>query len=177
LSGYEHPYVYLVSPCLYRPKGGDTLLNRRVDLTVTKQNENRRPCFFDLGRTRVDSRGLPFYCAAREDLLKAVETRPGATQVVPVEFNGELEKGSTYRARVKCDETGEWRTVVRLKMPYHHATRIDWLNLKEFAELRSAKNPECERRIVFEVVTKKIVKVFGQYRWNTTYECRILSVE
>lgn len=174
VSGYNDAFVYLVVPCLYEPKGADTFLNRRVELTVTKQNENRQPCFYDRGATSIDSRGLPDYCAERADLLKAVGSAPSSDAI---EFEGVLEKGNRYRALVICDRAGEWHTAVRPKAPYHHAARIDWLNLAEFPQLTIPKNTECQRRIVFEVASKRTVKVSGQNRWNTTYECRILSAD
>jgi hypothetical protein len=172
--GYDDAFVYLVVPCLYRPKGADTFLNRRVELTATKQDDNRQPCFYDRGGTSIDSRGLPYYCAERGDLLKAVGAPPASDAI---EFEGTLEKGNSYRALITCDRAGEWHTAVRPKAPYHHATRVEWLNLVEFPQLTIPKNSECQRRILFEVASKRTVKVSGQNRWNTTYECRILSVD
>ncbi|MDT4965822.1 MAG: hypothetical protein QOJ64_559 [Acidobacteriota bacterium] len=174
VSGYNDAFVYLVVPCLYRPKGADTFLNRPVELTVTKQSENRQPCFYDRRSTSIDSRGLPYYCAERADLLKSIG--PAATSDA-VEFEGALEKGNSYRAFVICDRAGEWHTAVRPKAPYHHAARVEWLNLSEFPQLTISRNSKCQRRIVFQVETKRTVKVFGQNRWNTMYECRILSAD
>jgi len=176
-SGYSHPFVYIVVSCLYPPKGGDTFLNRRVEVTVTKQAENRLPCFYDRGGTPIDSGGLPFYCAARADLLKGIKSKSTSDQSNVKEFDGSLEQGNTYRTLIACDQTEGWHTAVRLKVPYHHAARIEWLNLAEFQQRNTVKKTECALRIVFEVVTKQIVKVSGQNRWNTTYECRILAVE
>lgn len=174
LSGYDHPFLYLVVPCLYQPEGVEKFLGQHVLITATKQNEKRQPCFFDMESNRINSRGVPFYCAEREDLLKGISN---STPSAPVEFEGTLEKGSTYRALVMCDKDEEWRAVVPLRIPFHHAARIEWTNLREFPQLSKGKNDDCQRRIVFKVVARETVKVYGQYRWNTTYECRIIAVE
>jgi hypothetical protein len=174
LSGYDHPALYLVVPCLYRPEGAEKFLGQHVEIAATKQNENRQPCFFDIESNRINSRGVPFYCAEREDLLKAIgKSAPSS----PVEFEGTLEKGSTYRALVTCDHVEEWRTVVPLRLPFHHAARIEWTNLRGFPQRNKAKNDDCQRRIIFKVLARETVKVPGQYRWNTTYQCRIIAVE
>jgi hypothetical protein len=174
LSGYDHPFLYLVVPCLYQPEGAEKFLGQHVLVTATKQYEKRQPCFFDIESNRIDSRGVPFYCAGREDFLKAISNSSASS---PVEFEGTLEKGSTYRALVVCDTDDEWRAVVPLRVPFHHAARIEWTNLPEFPQLNKAKRDGCRRRIIFKVIARETVKVAGRYRWNTTYQCRIIAVE
>ncbi|HEY0386381.1 MAG TPA: hypothetical protein VGC64_10235, partial [Pyrinomonadaceae bacterium] len=78
---------------------------------------------------------------------------------------------------IECDREQEWRTVVPLRIPFHHAARIEWVNLREFPELVKAVGKDCRRRIVFSVIAQETFKVAGQYRWDTTYRCRILRVE
>jgi hypothetical protein len=175
LSGYDHPFLYLVVPCLYQPESAEKFLGQHVEVTATKQYEKRQPCFFDIESNRINSKGVPFYCAEREELLKSVTSN--STPSSPVEFEGILQKGRTYRARVTCDHVEEWRTVVPLRIPFHHAARIEWTNLSDFPQLNQAKNVDCKRRIVFKVIAQEAVKVAGRYRWNTTYECRIIAVE
>jgi len=174
LSGYDHPFLYLVVPCLYQPEGAEKFLGQHVEIAATKQNEKRQPCFFDIESNRINSRGVPFYCAEREDLLKAISNSSSSS---PVEFEGWLKEGSTYRALVARDRDEEWRAVVPLRIPFHHAARIEWANLPEFPQLDKAKNDDCQRRIIFKVVARETVKVSGRYRWNTTYQCRIIAVE
>jgi hypothetical protein len=89
------------------------------------------------------------------------------------EFNGDLKEGSTYRAAIARGEDGEWRTIVPLKMPRHHAARIEWLNLKDHPELNQPEPRSQPLRIDFTVVRRETRKVTGQYRWNTVYYCRI----
>lgn len=175
LSGYDHPFLYLVVPCLYQPEGAEKFLGQHLLITATRQMEKRQPCFFDIESNRINSKGVPFYCAEREDILKAVSNSSSPSS--PVEFEGRLEKGSTYRALVTCDKDEEWRAVVPLRLPFHHAARIEWTNLRQFPQLNKAKNDDCLRRIIFRVVARETVKVFGQYRWNTTYQCSIIAVE
>lgn len=175
LSGYDHPYLYVIVPCLYQPAGAEKFLNRHVWIMVTKQEEKRQPCFFDVESNRINSNGLPFYCAEREELLKAVVSN--STSSAPVEFEGWLEKGVTYLTLVACDQEQEWRTVVPLRAPFHHAARIEWDNLSEFPQLNKAKGANCQRRIVFKVFARETVKVAGQDRWKTTYHCHIMAVE
>lgn len=175
--GYNHPFVYVVVPCLYRPEGEEKFLNRHIEIRVTKQEKERRPCFYDRGTNEIDSKGVPFYCAKREELLQAIANNSSSAHEEPAEFEGSLEKGNIYRALVMRDRDGEWRTVVGLRFPYHHAARIEWLNSRDFPQLNDAKKYDSRLRIVFEVVDREIAKIRAHNRWNTTYQCRIASVE
>jgi hypothetical protein len=175
LSGYDHPFLYVIVPCLYQPEGAEKFLGQHVLITATKQYEKRQPCFFDIESNRINSKGVPFYCAEREELLKSIASN--STPSSPVEFEGTLEKGNAYRALVVCDHVEAWRTVVALRLPFHHAARIEWTNLREFPQLNKVKNDDCKRRIVFKVVAQETTKVAGLYRWNTTYQCRVIAVE
>lgn len=177
LSGYDAPFVYLVVPCLYKPEGPERFLNRRVEINATKQDGKRRPCFFDIETNSVNSKGLPFYCAEREELLKTMTRNTSSAEPGPIEFDGTLEEGITYRALVVCDREQELRTIIPLRIPFHHAARIEWLNLREFPQLRKAKNARCQQQILFKVDSKEIIKVAGQKRWNTTYRCLVLALE
>lgn len=178
VKGYKHPFLYLVVPCLYQPAGAqEGLLNQGIEITATKQDETARPCFFDIKTSAIDSGGLPFYCAKREELLRAAMREPVSSLTEPVEFAGALEKGVTYRALVTRDEAEQWRLVLPLKLPYHHAGRVEWLNLRDFPALNTRPSGALLKRIVFKVTERTIVKVSGQYRWNTTYDCHIIAIE
>jgi hypothetical protein len=98
-------------------------------------------------------------------------------QSQPVEFAGEIQKGPTYRARISYDKDDGWRTVVKLRVPYHHAARIEWVNLGEYPVLDNPGENQQRQRILFDLVSREVVKVSGQDRWNTTYRCRIIAVE
>lgn len=92
-------------------------------------------------------------------------------------YQGTLEEGHTYRARVKCDGEQGPALLTRVSVPYHHAVRVEWANLEKYPQLKPRAGAGCEREIVFQVLSKQIVKVAGQRRWNVTYNCKILEVE
>ncbi len=177
LRGYKHPFLYLVVPCLYQAEGADKFLNQRILINAVKQTARRRPCFYDVGDSKLDSRGVPFYCADREELLRAVMPEPVSAEPELFEFAGTLEEGRMYRALSIFDQEQEWRPVAPLKLPFHHAGRIEWLNLKDFPALTETPPSARLKNIVFRVVEKRIAKVAGQYRWNTTFYCRIIRIE
>lgn len=93
-----------------------------------------------------------------------------------IDFAGSLERGKTYRALVVLDKDLGWWPVVRLKIPFHHAVRIEWLNQEDYQELSLAQRRGTRRLIVFEVTDTETYKVAGQRRWNTIYRCRIKKV-
>lgn len=85
------------------------------------------------------------------------------------EFTGELEKGKIYRAEIEFDgKYNEWQTIKSLKLPFHHAGRLEWTNIKSFNLLQNSK-----RKIVFKVISKKIYQA-DRNRWNTIYQAKIL---
>jgi hypothetical protein len=101
----------------------------------------------------------------------------GQSQQQVVEFAGLIQKGPTYRAQISYDKEQGWRTVVKLRVPYHHAARVEWVNLNEYPVLDKPDERSRKKRIVFELESREVVKVSGQERWNTTYRCRIIAVE
>ena len=101
----------------------------------------------------------------------------GRSRQETVEFAGLIQKGITYRAEVSYDKKQGWHTSVRLRLPNHHAGRIEWVNLSEFPTLGKPGEGSRRLRIRFELVSRQVVKVQDHERWNTTYTCRILAVE
>lgn len=86
-----------------------------------------------------------------------------------INFSGELKKGKIYRAEIDFDEkNNEWQTVKRLKLPFHHAGRIEWMNIKSFNFLHTSK-----QKIVFKVISKKVYQA-DKNRWNMIYKTKIL---
>lgn len=177
LRGYPQRFIYLVVPCLYQPEGAEKFLNRHIEIAATKQNKDGQACLVDIKTGKINSGGVPFYCVDREELLQKIMGNVSATTTEPIEFAGTLEKGSTYRALVTRDQEQGLQLVTPLKLPLHHAARVEWLNLKEFAELGKRSATTQRTQIVFKVVEKKSVKVSGQYRWNTIYECQLITIE
>ena len=85
------------------------------------------------------------------------------------EFTGELEKGKIYSAEIEFDEGfREWQTVKPLKLHFHHAGRIEFMNIKNFNLSQNSK-----QKIVFKVISKKIYQA-GRNRWNTIYQTKII---
>jgi hypothetical protein len=106
-----------------------------------------------------------------------ISSATGRTIEGPVEFAGLVQKGPTYRAQITFDDEQGWHTVVKLRVPYHHAARIEWVNLDEYPALGTPERRSRRQRIQFEMVSREVAKVSGQDRWNTTYSCRIIGVE
>lgn len=110
-------------------------------------------------------------------LAVLVSGATGQSQQQPVEFDGLIQKGPTYRAQISYDKNQGWRTVVKLRVPYHHAARIEWVNLNEYPEIDKPSEDTRRQRVLFDLVSREVVKVPGQDRWNTTYRCRIVAVK
>lgn len=178
VSGYRHPFLYLVVSCLHQPEGTEQqLLNQRIEVNARKQDGKGRPCFSDFHTSSINSRGVPFYCIEREKLLQSVMREPTSSTTAAVEFKGTLEEGVTYRALVVRDRERQWRTLLPLRLPFHHAARIEWLNLKDYPALNTPEPDSHQKQIIFKVVKREIRKVAGQYRWNDTYYCHIAAIE
>jgi hypothetical protein len=90
-----------------------------------------------------------------------------------IEFAGDLQKGKSYSAEMEFNEKfAEWKTVKPLNLPFHHAGRIQWNNLKDFVRLQNSKDKQCNR-IAFKVISKKVYQA-DRNRWNTIYQAKIL---
>jgi hypothetical protein len=91
-------------------------------------------------------------------------------------FDGTLETGKVYRAAVTFDKDSVlFKTVKRLKLPAHHAGRIEWTNIKFLGGFYTLDAGE-QIHFVFEVVAKNVMMLAGG-RLRTTFDCRILSME
>lgn len=76
-------------------------------------------------------------------------------------FTGTLQAGHVYVAT--------W-PVTGLHVPFHHASRIEWSNLRSFKTKDGSS-------VVFRVDSKKTDFVEGQRRWNDSFLCTILQVD
>jgi hypothetical protein len=85
-------------------------------------------------------------------------------------WEGHLVAGSTYV--VIGENTGDFLAETfrppRLRLPHHHAGRVEWLG--------DVKLPRGKVRVVFTVETVGVQRV-DQRRWNSTYTCRVISAE
>ena len=94
---------------------------------------------------------------------------------VVVPYEGELQGGKTYRARVRGDSLADLSLVIPLRMPEHYAVMIEWINLSEFPMLKDLRNSSREQQIVFSVLSDER-KQMTERRWNRTLQCKIISV-
>ncbi len=77
-------------------------------------------------------------------------------------FEGTLEPGVTYVLTGTVD-------VLRpptLKLPHHHASRVEWVG--------DVAIPTGKVRLVFKVERVDIERM-SERRWNSTFTCRVLS--
>jgi hypothetical protein len=90
-------------------------------------------------------------------------------------FEGDLQPGLVYSAALqyRADGAGWWPADPPLRIPAHHAMRLEWLNLADYPELAAKTSPR--REFVFLVVDRK-VRAMAPDRWNTTIQCKILKV-
>jgi hypothetical protein len=96
---------------------------------------------------------------------------------VIVPYQGTLEAGKTYRARVRGDKTFGLALVPSLVIPNaHFGTRIEWINISEFPALEKLPETSAEQQIVFSVISDDIKQMTAQ-RWNREFQCKIIKLE
>lgn len=81
-------------------------------------------------------------------------------------YDGRLEPGATYV--VTSDDLLAEFTPPRLKLPYHHAGRVDWVEPLVL--------PPGRVKLVFKVESHDVQRVTVG-RWNSTWRCRVVSLE
>lgn len=87
--------------------------------------------------------------------------------MAPTTFTGHLEAEQTYE--LVTDDVLEALRPPSLKLPFHHAGRVEWSDDRVVAQL-----PKGRVRIVFVVERVDIVRMTTT-RWNSTYRCRLIS--
>jgi hypothetical protein len=87
-------------------------------------------------------------------------------------YQGRLETGWTYSDAIDQIEGKELALSSRLKMPLHHAARIEWTNLESFPALKTGGR----KYLTFRVVTK-VIQPMGSGRWNDEYVCELIEVK
>ena len=111
------------------------------------------------------------YFRYRFEILRIEEV----THIV-VGYQGTLEPGKTYLARVRGDKDFELALVPSLRIPEHYATRIEWINLSDFPALEKLRDSTAERQIVFSVISDEIKQITAT-RWNRTIQLKIIRLE
>jgi hypothetical protein len=124
-----------------------------------------------VGRLRNASRRDFVWYQYRFDIATVENISP-----VIVPYAGELQAGITYQADARSETKHSVSLIPQLKLPEHYATRIEWLNLRSFPELRRRDYDDHPRRIVFSVLSDDIRQVTS-LRWNRTLRCMIIRVE
>ncbi len=91
-------------------------------------------------------------------------------------YEGTVEAGRTYRAVVRGDKELDLVLSPRVRIEFHYAYRIVWINLSEFPELKRLHESSGERTIMFSVIASER-KQINERRWNRTLELKIVRVE
>lgn len=96
---------------------------------------------------------------------------------VVVPYEGTLDAGKTYRARVRGDSNFGLAPVPAIRLPFHYETFIDWMNLNDFPALQALRDDSSrEPQIVFSVISDERKQITAT-RWSRTIECKIIKVE
>lgn len=85
-------------------------------------------------------------------------------------FEGSLEIGKTYTAAFVFDERIGWRLATPIKIPFHHAVSVLWIDKKGILPSLMKEN---RYQIEFTVLGKNVRQAGNTRRWNTTYKCRL----
>ncbi|MBL8923610.1 MAG: hypothetical protein JNJ54_32445 [Myxococcaceae bacterium] len=84
----------------------------------------------------------------------------------PQPFAGGLEEGVVYVIETSRDALPSQLAPPALKLPMHHASRVEWeapLSL-----------PEGRLELTFQVVEVTVRRI-SERRWNSTFRCRLLQ--
>ena len=109
----------------------------------------------------------------RFDIMAFENIRQELSETI-VTFDGSLREGFTYRGTVRGDKDFGLSFNTPLRVPMHHAVRLEWTNLKQFRVLQRLRRDE--KQIVFRVVKDDIHQILPQ-RWDHTFQLEILLVE
>lgn len=94
---------------------------------------------------------------------------------VVTSYDGSLHAGLTYSGAVRRNSLRGLLLVIPVRLQPGVATRVEWVNLKNFSALTSG-DPTLESQIVFTVVSDETTQL-TERRWNRTIECRVVSVD
>lgn len=89
-------------------------------------------------------------------------------------FEGRLEKGASYELTGENDPERGIDLIAQtfqppiLKLPHHHAGRVEWLG--------EVALPHGRVRVVFKVESLEVQRM-TERRWNSTWKCRVISAE
>jgi hypothetical protein len=176
--------AYLHEPECDRPEMGKARTGERIGIGFDPKITGGRDILteglrkIDLAvygrRARVRVRGILRDERARAldsyDYRFFIERFVSADKIVPW-FEGELREGWTYIAGFQHVKEKGLQLGVPLKMPLHHAVRVEWTNEDKFPLLRKSG----VRFMTFRVVSKETRQV-EKYMWREVYVCEIIEV-
>jgi len=176
--------TYLHEPECDRPEMGKARTSERIGIGFEPKMTGGRDIMsealrkIDLAvygrRARVRVQGILRDERARAldsyDYRFFIERFVSADKIVPW-FEGELKDGWTYITGLDYIKEKGLQLGVTLKMPLHHAARVEWTNEDKFPLLRKSG----VRFITFRVVSKETLHI-EKNRWNDTYICEIIEV-
>ena len=151
---------------------------KRGDAEAIQALKNRA---FSLRDPRFGGRARVYiYGVLRDNRDRAAVTRDFRFDIsefktidaIVLPYKGRLEPGWMYADSFDAGDERKLKLSSPLKMPLHHAARIEWLNAGKFPRLRAAGHTF----ITFRVVSRDIRKI-GVNRWNDIYTCEILDLQ
>jgi hypothetical protein len=110
----------------------------------------------------------------RFDIIRFEDIRDDISQRI-VSYDGFLKAGLTYRTTVRHDSNFGLSFSTPLRIPFHHAIHLEWINLKSYPALQRL-GENAEQQIIFRV-TKDDIRQMEPRRWNRSLEMEILLVE
>ena len=118
-----------------------------------------------VGTLRDEAAHHFYWYRSRFDVKKIESSRPARE----VPYEGTLEEGWIYRAEATYQPANDELILkTPLRLPYHHAGRIEWTNLSPINRSSVA--------VVFRVDSKAVAAA-GPGRWNTTYHCSAIKID
>lgn len=95
---------------------------------------------------------------------------------IVVPYDGDVDAGKTYRARVRGDKYFGLALVPPLRLLFHYSYFINWINLSDFPVLQKLGDGEGEQQIVFSVISDERRQMTAT-RWNRSLELKIIRLE
>jgi hypothetical protein len=127
------------------------------------------------GRARVSVTGIlrKVLAGTSGDEYRFEISKFNSIEPIVLPYQGILDLGWTYSDAVDYDHAAGLQLSSPLKVPFHHAARVEWSNLRKFAdELRS----NGRKYITFRVTSSTVQKIDAN-RWNTVYDCEIVELK
>jgi hypothetical protein len=163
-------------------EGGRAALRREVERIADGEYGNARAKVTVVGVLRDEpDTGFGGY-RYRFDVMRFEEISrddvpdPVITYDTIITYDGTLQAGKVYRAKVRGDRLSGVSLVPPPRPLIHHALRVEWTNLDGFPELKRLRRRRGTRGIIFTVLFDEIEQM-TERRWNRTLWCKVISYE